>query len=84
MQYLTVQNISKSFHGHLLLKGASFSIHSGDRIALIGDNGTGKTTLLRIISNPILPDEGTVQWSRNTVFGYLSQNRRSRPQVKPC
>lgn len=74
MQYLTVQNISKSFHGHLLLKGASFSIHSGDRIALIGDNGTGKTTLLRIISNQILPDEGTVQWSRNTVFGYLSQN----------
>jgi len=74
MQYLSVQNVSKSYHGHLLLSGISFSINSGDRIALIGDNGTGKTTLLRMIAGEVQPDTGSIQLSRNTVIGYLAQN----------
>lgn len=74
MQYLSVQNVSKSYHGHLLLNGISFAIHSGDRIALIGDNGTGKTTLLRMIAGYVRPDSGNVLLSRNTVIGYLAQN----------
>ncbi|MBN1892625.1 MAG: ABC-F family ATP-binding cassette domain-containing protein [Clostridiales bacterium] len=74
MQFLTVRDICKSYHGHLLLNGVSLSVNSGDRIALIGDNGTGKTTLLKIIAGKIKPDSGRVQVSRNTVIGYLAQD----------
>lgn len=74
MQFFSLRDISKSYHGHVLLNGISFSIHSGDRIALIGDNGTGKTTLLKIITGRVRPDGGSVNISRNTVIGYLAQN----------
>ncbi len=66
----------------MLLNGISFAIHSGDRIALIGDNGTGKTTLMRIIAGLINPDSGTIVLSRNTVIGYLAQNPEEHPVGK--
>lgn len=78
MRYLAVFDVSKSYHGHVLFESVSFAIHSGDRIALIGDNGTGKTTLMKMIAGFVQPDSGSVQVSRNTIVGYLSQDPKEQ------
>ncbi len=60
MSLLTLQNLSIAF-GHLpLLDGADLRIESGERICLIGRNGTGKSTLLRVISGEVEPDRGSI------------------------
>jgi len=71
---LNVTGISKSYNTHELFSGVSFTIGMGDRIAVIGRNGTGKTTLFEIIAGNIIPDSGSVSLRRNTVIGYLRQD----------
>lgn len=70
---IELQNIGIEFQGKWLFKDVSWSIGNVDRIGLIGANGTGKTTLLRIIAGHINPDEGTVIRSKNSNIGYLPQ-----------
>lgn len=74
MQLLSASNISKSYFGHAVLRDISFVVNDGDRIALIGSNGTGKTTLFKIIEGNTPPDFGTVNVSKNTIIGFLAQN----------
>lgn len=74
MQLLSASNISKSFFGHTVLSDISLVVNDGDRIALIGSNGTGKSTLFKIIEGKIPPDIGTVSVSKNTIIGFLAQN----------
>lgn len=71
---LNVTGISKSYNTHELFSGVSFTIGMGDRIAVIGRNGTGKTTLFEIIAGNIIPDSGSVSLRRDTVIGYLRQD----------
>jgi ATP-binding cassette subfamily F protein 3 len=71
---LTVSDISKSYDGHELFSGVSFTVGMSDRIAVIGRNGTGKTTLFEIITGNITPDSGSVSVRRNTAIGYLRQD----------
>ncbi|MFC2007330.1 ABC-F family ATP-binding cassette domain-containing protein [Chloroflexota bacterium] len=71
---LNVYNISKTFITRHLFSGVSFSVGMRDRIAVIGQNGTGKTTLFEIISGNISPDSGTVSMQKGTTIGYLSQD----------
>ena len=71
---LTVAGISKSYSDHELFSGVSFTIGMSDRIAVIGRNGTGKTTLFEIITGNIIPDSGSVSVRRNTAIGYLRQD----------
>jgi len=71
---LTVTDISKSYSDHELFSGVNFTVGMSDRIAVIGRNGTGKTTLFEIIAGNIIPDSGSVSVRRNTAIGYLRQD----------
>jgi ATP-binding cassette, subfamily F, member 3 len=71
---LSVSNISKSYNARYLFSDISFNIGTRDRIAVIGQNGTGKTTLFEIISGNISPDSGIVSMRKGTTIGYLRQD----------
>ena len=70
---LTVAGLSKSFGGRDLFDDVSFTIQSGERIAIVGPNGAGKSTLLKIILGQEDPDAGEVTLIRGTRVGYLPQ-----------
>ena len=74
MPLITVDNISMDFGERRILDGVSFRVEEGDRIAFVGDNGTGKSTLFKIISGRYEPSSGNVIMHGNTVAGFLSQN----------
>lgn len=74
MNLLTIEHLTKSYTERLLFDDTSFSINEGDKIGLIGINGTGKSTLLRIVSGLEEPDQGTVVKGRNLDIRFLSQN----------
>lgn len=74
MNLLTIENLTKSYTERLLFDNTSFSISEGEKIGLIGINGTGKSTLLRIVAGLEEPDEGNVVRGRNLKFRFLSQN----------
>lgn len=70
---LTVEGVKKSYQGSLLIKDISFKIKKGDKIALIGPNGCGKTTLLKIISGQIPADQGEIRLGSRVEIAYFSQ-----------
>ncbi len=70
---ITIRNVSKSFGGQALFSGASLQINSGDRVALVGRNGTGKTTLFNMILRKETPDSGEIVREEWNVTGYLPQ-----------
>ncbi len=71
---LNVTSISKSYGNRELFSGVSFTIDMNDRIAVIGQNGTGKTTLFEIIVGNIMPDSGSVSLRHDATIGYLRQD----------
>lgn len=73
MNLLTAEHLTKVFTQRKLLDNAGFSVNEGEKIGVIGINGTGKSTLLRIISGLEEPDEGTVVRNRNLTVRYLPQ-----------
>ena len=73
---LKVDNISKSFSDEPLYDGLSFEIHKGERIAIIGSNGTGKTTLLKIIMGLTKADSGDISFGSNVYTGYYDQEQQ--------
>ena len=73
---LTVENLSKSYNS-LLFKDINFEIKRGEHVALIGDNGTGKTTILKIINNLISADTGLVKLGTNVHIGYYDQEQHN-------
>lgn len=70
---LAVENLSKSFGLLTLFDQLSFEIKKGEHVAIIGDNGTGKTTILKIINGLLPPDAGQIQLGTNVVIGYYDQ-----------
>lgn len=74
MNLLTVENMSKSYTDRLLFDHVSFGINEGDKIGVIGINGTGKSTLLKIIAGLEEPDDGTVTRGKKVRTGYLAQS----------
>lgn len=70
---ITVDNIKKSFGERTLIKNSSFFVDNKDKIGIVGDNGTGKTTLIRMILGEETIDAGSVNISKNIKIGYLSQ-----------
>lgn len=67
-------NISVQFGGKYLFKDFTYKIHSNDRICLVGANGTGKSTLLKIITGDFPPETGSIQRQKRTTIGYLPQD----------
>ena len=70
---MQIQGLSKSFDNQQLFENVSFEIKRGEHVAIIGDNGTGKTTLLKIINEVIAPDSGTIRLGANVEIGYYDQ-----------
>ncbi|MDA9555857.1 ABC-F family ATP-binding cassette domain-containing protein, partial [Pelobium sp.] len=73
-QILELHHISKSFQGKSIIDNFSYVFKKGDKIGLTGKNGTGKSTLLNIITNELKPDNGEVKKGETTVFGYYHQS----------
>ena len=73
MSILNAENISHSFGGRQILEDASFRLLKGEHIGLIGANGEGKSTFLKIITGELAPEEGKVEWCRHITYGYLDQ-----------
>ncbi|HJE02495.1 MAG TPA: ATP-binding cassette domain-containing protein, partial [Aliarcobacter thereius] len=73
-ELLTVKNISKSYDDQVVLKDISFSLEKGDKIALIGPNGVGKTTLCEILMGNLKADNGEVLWGATIQNSYFPQN----------
>ncbi|GGE57893.1 ATP-binding cassette subfamily F protein uup [Pedobacter psychrotolerans] len=70
---IEVDHIAKSFDGRPIINDFSYTFKKGDRIGLAGKNGTGKSTLLNIITSQLTPDAGKVDTGETTVFGYYKQ-----------
>jgi ATPase subunit of ABC transporter with duplicated ATPase domains len=75
-QALVVEDLSFTYPGAdtPVLKKASFSIDAADRVAVIGANGIGKTTLMRCLAGDLVPSTGTLKWSENAKVGYMPQD----------
>ncbi|HQU38211.1 MAG TPA: ATP-binding cassette domain-containing protein, partial [Anaerolineales bacterium] len=73
MSLITVSSLSKSFGAEDLFSGVTFSVAKGARLAIVGPNGIGKTTLLRILVGTDEASDGTITRAKSLRIGYLSQ-----------
>ena len=71
---ISTENLTFGFHGGTLLDSLTFSLNEGDRVGLIGGNGEGKTTLIRLILGELDPERGTLFLKNGARIGYLAQN----------
>ena len=72
-----VKSLAKSFDDEELFSGLDLRVEVGERIAIIGPNGVGKTTLLRCLMGDLEPSAGEVKWSENATLGYYAQDHAS-------
>jgi ATPase subunit of ABC transporter with duplicated ATPase domains len=75
---VSVENLHKKFDERVLLKEVSFKIHRGDKCAIIGPNGIGKSTLLKILLSELQADQGQFEWSETVQVGYFAQDYRTQ------
>ncbi|NOU86355.1 ATP-binding cassette domain-containing protein [Paenibacillus sp. LMG 31460] len=73
MSLLEVIDMSHSFGDKTLYKQVNFELCKGEHLGVVGQNGTGKSTLIGILTGEIIPDKGTVKWQPNIQIGYLDQ-----------
>ncbi len=71
---LNVEKVNHDFGGRIILSDVSFRLKKGEHVALVGPNGEGKSTFLKIITNKLMPDEGVIKWSPKAKVGYLDQH----------
>ena len=80
MNILTVENITKAYGERKLFDNASFYLQEGEKVGVIGINGTGKSTLLKIAAGMEEPDEGSVTRANHVVVRFLSQQPVFEPE----
>ncbi|MEN9800072.1 MAG: hypothetical protein RL653_3769 [Pseudomonadota bacterium] len=80
MSLVKVQGLSLSYGSRVLFDGEDLTIGPHDRIGLVGANGTGKSTLMKILAGRLQPDDGTVQYQRRARAGYLPQDLVGAPE----
>jgi ATPase subunit of ABC transporter with duplicated ATPase domains len=73
---LAVEEIAKSYGDKAVLKDISITIRRGEKVAIIGPNGLGKSTLLKIATGNLVPDSGTTKWGHETRVGYFAQDHK--------
>ena len=71
---ITCENVCFGYDDKRILENVSFTVNEGERIGLIGGNGEGKTTLLKLLTRDLLPDEGRILTKSNLKIGYLEQD----------
>lgn len=79
---LTIDSLSKRFGELLLFEDVCFEIKRGEHVAIIGDNGTGKTTLLKILNKMVIPESGTFTLGTNVKIGYYDQEHQVLDKTK--
>ena len=79
MIVLNTQHVSKAFGGNAVLKDVSLTLQHRDRLGLVGVNGCGKTTLLRVLCGELSPDGGTISMAKQVKIGYLAQQNKPVP-----
>ena len=75
---LKIKGVKKAFGTNEVLHGVDLLVGRGDRLAMMGPNGIGKSTLLKIVMGELPPDEGTVEWGYETHPGYFAQDHREK------
>ena len=73
MSLLEIHGLTHSFGENLLYRNAELTLNKGEHIGIVGQNGTGKSTLVKICTDQVLPDSGEIIWQANTSIGYLDQ-----------
>src|SRR5512147_113038 len=73
MALISLQEVSLGFGGPLLLEQVNLQIEAGERVGLLGRNGVGKSSLLKLINGDVLPDSGTIARQQNLRVAYLPQ-----------
>lgn len=81
MNYASIENISKSFGERIIFRDLSFGINEGQKIGLIAKNGTGKTSLLKILSGEDQPDQGEVNYRKSIKTAFLPQEPNLNPNL---
>lgn len=81
MSLLEVKNLSQSFIDKTLYENANFVLNKEDHMGVTGQNGVGKSTLIKILTGEIIPDEGSVKWQNKVSVGYLDQYAKLSPGV---
>lgn len=76
MLIISLKNVYKSFGINSVLNDISFNVNEGDKIGLIGQNGGGKSTLLKILANQIEATSGEIFINKSKTLGYLTQNSK--------
>ena len=79
---LQAEGLEKSYGERILFRDVKMHIRAGERIALIGDNGTGKTTLLRCLTGEEKPDHGSIRWGTGVDIGYYDQHQAGLNEQK--
>lgn len=77
---LAVKNIGKTLQGKCLFSGLTFTLSPGSRVAIVGDNGCGKTTLLKVLAGELSADSGTVKEAENLSVVYFDQHKEKLPE----
>ncbi|OCG05813.1 ABC-F family ATPase [Gilliamella apis] len=71
---LVVENLTKGFNNGPLFKNLNLMVEVGEKVAILGTNGIGKTTLLKTLMNELTPEQGDIKWSENANIGYYAQD----------
>jgi ATPase subunit of ABC transporter with duplicated ATPase domains len=80
-EVVKVEGVKKSFGDNEVLHGVDLTVERGDRLAIMGPNGIGKSTLLKIVMGELEPDEGEVEWGYETHPGYFAQDHQEQFEV---
>ena len=73
MALLEVEHLSHSYGDKILYNDASFEFYKGEHMGIVGQNGTGKSTLVKILLNEVIPNKGSIKWQNNITIGHLDQ-----------
>ena len=82
-QVVELIGIKKSYGDKLVLDDVDLTVHRGDRVAIIGPNGIGKSTLLKVMMGEVEPDDGLVEWGYETHPGYVAQDHKTQLGAQP-